>query len=294
MERDPNKMMAFADVSLLDSAGNPGELLRPAKFIYRTHPNMPTTEVAIRSRAKSDLYVIVSTIDPQSKQATFRIIVRPLVAWIWIGGLLALFGTVVAIWPSTSALLARRSLSPTLAAIFLLVSFLIHPYMARAQDDSSSMHAGTVIMNNDEERSLFGKLLCQCGQCARLALDVCGCDWAEHKRAELRAQLAAGKSTTQILTEYRNQFGSAALSTPSDHGFNRLIWAVPVAGLLLGVAFVWGRGKRWVDMPAQVNAPANNATHEIPASGSANSSTEDLSAYESRIEKMLHDKEREL
>ena len=50
----------------------------PAKFIYRTHPEMPTTEVAIRSNPREDLYVIMSTVDPESRRATFRVIVRPL------------------------------------------------------------------------------------------------------------------------------------------------------------------------------------------------------------------------
>src|SRR5262249_9328350 len=141
MERDPNKVMAFANVSLLDSAGKPLETLRPAKFIYRTHPDMPTTEVAIRSRAKSDLYLIVSTIDPQSKQATFRVIVRPLVAWIWLGGIVVLLGTIIAIWPSTSAWLRRLSLGPAVASM-LFVLFLMHGSLTLAQqEDSSSIHA---------------------------------------------------------------------------------------------------------------------------------------------------------
>jgi hypothetical protein len=32
--------------------------------------------------------------------ATFRVIVNPLVTWIWIGGLIALAGALIAIWPS--------------------------------------------------------------------------------------------------------------------------------------------------------------------------------------------------
>jgi hypothetical protein len=32
--------------------------------------------------------------------ATFRIIVDPLVTWMWIGGLIALAGALIALWPS--------------------------------------------------------------------------------------------------------------------------------------------------------------------------------------------------
>ena len=35
--------------------------------------------------------------------ATFRVIVNPLVTWIWIGGLIALSGALIAIWPSRGA-----------------------------------------------------------------------------------------------------------------------------------------------------------------------------------------------
>jgi hypothetical protein len=38
--------------------------------------------------------------------ATFRVIVDPLVTWMWIGGLIALAGAMIAIWPARSA---RRS-----------------------------------------------------------------------------------------------------------------------------------------------------------------------------------------
>jgi cytochrome c-type biogenesis protein CcmF len=43
--------------------------------------------------------------------AAFRAIVSPLVAWIWIGGAIAVLGALVAVWPSPEARLRRvRSL----------------------------------------------------------------------------------------------------------------------------------------------------------------------------------------
>jgi cytochrome c-type biogenesis protein CcmF len=39
--------------------------------------------------------------------ATFRVIVSPLVSWIWLGGLLAVLGALVAAWPSPEARLRR-------------------------------------------------------------------------------------------------------------------------------------------------------------------------------------------
>jgi cytochrome c-type biogenesis protein CcmF len=104
---DPNKRMLFAELSLLDEKGEVIGRSMPAKFVYRTHPEMPTTEVDIRSRLGEDLYVIMSTVDPESKLATFRVIVRPLVIWIWFGAVLLIFGTLTALAPSAKELLAR-------------------------------------------------------------------------------------------------------------------------------------------------------------------------------------------
>ena len=41
--------------------------------------------------------------------ATFRVIVDPLVTWMWIGGLIALAGALIAIWPTPGA--GRRRVS---------------------------------------------------------------------------------------------------------------------------------------------------------------------------------------
>ena len=54
----------------------------------------------------------------------------------------------------------------------------------------SDSHIDDVVINNPIERQLFGRLLCQCGDCARLPLDTCACGWADDKRVEVRELLA--------------------------------------------------------------------------------------------------------
>ena len=46
--------------------------------------------IEIHSRPGEDLYVIMATVDPMTQRATFQVKVRPLVWWIWFGGMLAL------------------------------------------------------------------------------------------------------------------------------------------------------------------------------------------------------------
>ena len=44
----------------------------------------------------------------ESAPATFRVIVNPLVTWLWIGGLIALAGALIAIWPGVAPAAGRR------------------------------------------------------------------------------------------------------------------------------------------------------------------------------------------
>ena len=50
--------------------------------------------------------------------ATFRVIVNPLVTWIWIGGLIALTGAGIALWPARRSRRAlARAADPELEAL---------------------------------------------------------------------------------------------------------------------------------------------------------------------------------
>jgi cytochrome c-type biogenesis protein CcmF len=256
MEADPNKRMIFTDMTLLDDAGKPIGEVAPAKFIYRTHPQMPTTEVAIRSRPAEDVYVIMSTVDPSTRRGTFRVIIRPLVAWIWFGGIILLLGAILGMWPTARDLVRepkaasrRVRFSPATAVVALAIvvaTMLAWVGVASAQSDgSSSLHAGSVVINDPIERQLFGRLLCQCGDCARLPLDTCACGWADEKRTEIRESLAAGEDPTEIQESYRAQYGAKALAIPSDKGLDRALWAVPIAAMVLAAGLVIVVGRRW-------------------------------------------------
>ncbi|MCS6797202.1 MAG: cytochrome c biogenesis protein CcsA [Myxococcota bacterium] len=298
MERDPNKRALYADL-VLERDGQAADRLSPAKFIYRTHPQMPTTEVAVRSRPLEDLYVIMSTVDPQSRIATFRVLVRPLVFWIWVGGALLVLGTVIAVWPSARELLETRTaarapgspagrLVATRAGLALLglgvVATLLGVVVATARaQDSSSLHAGTVEIRDPQERRLFERLLCMCGECARLSLATCGCSWAEEARAEVRARMAAGASAEEIEADYRARYGAAAIAIPPDEGLGRAAWAIPVgAGLLAAAGIVW-LGLRWRRRGRGAEGAAQETQPAPDAAARARSDAE----YDARIDEEL-------
>jgi len=71
--------------------------LYPEKRLYFAQ-NQPTTEVALRTSPFEDLYVIMAGFEP-SKTVTFKVFVNPLVFWMWMGGLVLVLGTIIAIWP---------------------------------------------------------------------------------------------------------------------------------------------------------------------------------------------------
>lgn len=96
MEPGLTKQTLLANVTLL-TGGKALGTLAPRKFFYNKPPETTTTEVAIRSNLARDVYVILNSVNPSNRVATFRVIVRPLVAWIWIGGLLMALGSLLAL-----------------------------------------------------------------------------------------------------------------------------------------------------------------------------------------------------
>lgn len=90
-----SKQKVVATLTVLNDK-HPVGIVSPEKNLYRGE-NQPTTEVAIHSNFKEDLYVILAGYDEDS--ATFKVLVNPLVVWLWIGGGIMLLGTIVVVLP---------------------------------------------------------------------------------------------------------------------------------------------------------------------------------------------------
>jgi cytochrome c-type biogenesis protein CcmF len=295
MVADPGKRMVFSDMTVLRD-GEPLTRIAPAKFIYEKPQGTTTTEVAIRSTLAADVYAIMNSVNPDTKVGTFRVIVRPFVAWIWLGGLLMIFGTAVSMAPSVSEVLgearerarfsrfAGAASTATIVGILALALLLtvLLPVLAHAQtDSSSSLHAGTVTMHSPEEKQLFERLLCECGDCQRLPLSSCICSWAEKARARIREDIAAGKTALQVQQEYREEHGAQAIAIPSDKGMDRALWAVPIA-VIAGAALLLVRwGRRW---SRGADAPGTLAT--APAGDAASSDARYDAALERELERL--------
>ncbi len=98
MQDDLDKRMLLADMTVLRDGETVGHVT-PARFFYGPPTQATTTEVAILSMPREDVYVILNGVNPESNVGTFRVLVRPFVAWIWIGFILALAGALICLGP---------------------------------------------------------------------------------------------------------------------------------------------------------------------------------------------------
>jgi cytochrome c-type biogenesis protein CcmF len=76
--------------------------LEPERRFYKAS-QQPLAEIGIRRALNEDLYINFAAIDQATGKATLQAYVFPLVDWIWIGALVLVFGTFVALVPSKVA-----------------------------------------------------------------------------------------------------------------------------------------------------------------------------------------------
>ena len=104
--QDEQKQMATATRSPSTGTASASATIRPARWVYFKHQDQPTTEVDIRRTLREDLFVALGSFEIMTS-ATFKVIVNPLVNWIWIGFLLLSLGLLIAIIPFRARALAR-------------------------------------------------------------------------------------------------------------------------------------------------------------------------------------------
>ncbi|MCA9810370.1 MAG: hypothetical protein KC473_08525, partial [Candidatus Dadabacteria bacterium] len=76
-------------------------IMSPEKNIYKYEGNREInqeTEVALRSTLTDDLYIILMSFTDDGG-ATLRIILNPLVSWIWAGGIVLVLGAIITMLP---------------------------------------------------------------------------------------------------------------------------------------------------------------------------------------------------
>ncbi len=90
-----SKHRVVATLSIFNDKHKVG-VLSPEKSLF-IGQEQPTTEVAIHTNLKEDVYVILAGYGKD--WATFKVLVNPLVIWLWIGGVIMAFGAIIVMLP---------------------------------------------------------------------------------------------------------------------------------------------------------------------------------------------------
>lgn len=96
-----NHQVYAARLTVMDGGARVGTLAPEKDFYGSPNPDMSqwTTEVAVRTTALEDLYVILAGFDDKAGSVTLKVIINPLVVWLWVGFGILVVGTVVAAFP---------------------------------------------------------------------------------------------------------------------------------------------------------------------------------------------------
>jgi cytochrome c-type biogenesis protein CcmF len=264
---DANKEMTDANIVVLVE-GKEFAKMKPAKWAFKRHTDEPpTTEVAIKRMAREDLYLVLNGYDWDNGIANLKVVINPLVDWVWFGFLILIVGTIVAFMPDRAYVVAGakdtgQSGSKKAAAAAAAILVLMLPLGAWAQADrpgameQESLHYA----RSDLERRLFKQIRCLCPTCAH-ALDECGgeCSPGEHRRLEIQKLVDAGQSEQQIIDFSVAKYGQHTLRVPPDKGWNKLAWALPAGGILAAAAGLFVVARRSRRKPAAAQADESSA-----------------------------------
>jgi cytochrome c-type biogenesis protein CcmF len=116
-DTDDGRNVARAVIGV-EKAGDYVGDLHPRRDYY-LDSQQPMTIPGVRSTWEEDLYILLVDWQPVStNSATFKVYKNPLVNWLWIGGLVFIFGTLIAAWPDKDpeAVPVRKKKSPYAAA----------------------------------------------------------------------------------------------------------------------------------------------------------------------------------
>jgi cytochrome c-type biogenesis protein CcmF len=83
--------------------------LYPERRVYKAGQEpQPTSEVAIYSTARNDVYVVFAGATTDGRKAIIQVFYNPLTMWVWIGGIVLVIGTLIALLPNKKTLVRRR------------------------------------------------------------------------------------------------------------------------------------------------------------------------------------------
>ena len=95
----------------------------------------------------------------------------------------------------------------------------------------------------------------RCPVCQGLSLQDSPSELSQEMRDLVREQLKAGKSPDEVKQYFVNRYGEWILLDPQAHGFNWVVYALPVLLLVVGGAVLVVAVRRWSARPATAAEP---------------------------------------
>jgi cytochrome c-type biogenesis protein CcmH len=89
----------------------------------------------------------------------------------------------------------------------------------------------------------------RCPVCQGLSIQDSPSDLSEQMRAVVRDQLKAGKTPEEVKAYFVSKYGEWILLEPKPHGFNILVYALPISLVVAGLAVVAVSVRRWTSAP---------------------------------------------
>ncbi len=84
-------------------------VLVPRRNVYFKAPDAPTSEVGLHTTWREDLYVVLNGWTEGAATATFSFYLNPLMVWLWVGGIILVLGTLIALWPHPATSRSHRT-----------------------------------------------------------------------------------------------------------------------------------------------------------------------------------------
>ncbi|MBK5287252.1 MAG: cytochrome c-type biogenesis protein CcmH [Acidimicrobiia bacterium] len=99
----------------------------------------------------------------------------------------------------------------------------------------------------------------RCVDCEGLSVAESATASAAEQRRDIGIRLDRGESDEQIRAAYVESFGENVLLRPASNGIGLLVWALPIAVVLLGGVGVFVALRRWSRQPRLVATDADDA-----------------------------------
>lgn len=262
VRQDKEKELIEATVTVLGADGTEVTVVKPAKAIFHSSPNSPTSEIAIDTGPVEDLYFALAGFDDRGEVASFKMVVSPLVWWFWFGGTVLIFGTLICLWPEGAkmptnvyrraarggaavAVLAGLSFSPL--ALWTMEADAQPAAQEHKHDDNK---AGPVVRMHDprlKRMMMMIRIKCDGQGNPIMANSKPSCPDFQRDLALLESMIREGKSDDEILAKFVEMRGEEVLAVPPDKDGNWLAWALPIGLLVVSVpllsykVFQWSR-----------------------------------------------------